>query len=222
MSETNQGSQVSITRLILVPALITLGVTILRLVGELQHWSQTFFKTSAGGAGAIVGIVWLAPIFGIYFALKLAGAGEVPASAGKAIGFAFLGLIVLAGGLAVFAQSLRMPLLLIGAIILLAGAVAVEWVAWPALAKTMLAYGYLARIPVAIVMFFAIRGNWGTHYDAPPPGFPEMAFWPKYLLIGVVPQLVLWIAFTAVVGALFGSIANALLHRGKVAAHAAS
>lgn len=26
---------------------------------------------------------------------------------------------------------------------------------------------------VSTVMFFAIRGNWGTHYDGPPPGFPS-------------------------------------------------
>ena len=29
---------VSITSLITIPVLITLGITILRLVGELQHW----------------------------------------------------------------------------------------------------------------------------------------------------------------------------------------
>ncbi len=33
---------------------------------------------------------------------------------------------------------------------------------WPALFKTLLAYGYAARIPVAIVMFFAFRGNWAS------------------------------------------------------------
>ena len=42
-------------------------------------------------------------------------------------------------------------------------------VGWPSLGKTLFAYGYAARIPVAIVMYFAIRGSWGTHYDALPP-----------------------------------------------------
>lgn len=58
--------------LILVPALISLGVTILRLVGELKNWSPLLFNPEAGGGGALVGIAWLVPIFGIYFGLKLA------------------------------------------------------------------------------------------------------------------------------------------------------
>jgi hypothetical protein len=52
-------------RLLLVPALITLAVTVVRLVGELMRWNPTFFSREAGGAGAIVGIVWLVPVFGV-------------------------------------------------------------------------------------------------------------------------------------------------------------
>src|SRR5262249_28760869 len=45
--------------------------------------------------------------------------------------------------------------------------------AWPALFKTLIAYAFAARIPVALVMLIAMRGNWGTHYDVPPtPDFP--------------------------------------------------
>ena len=43
---------------------------------------------------------------------------------------------------------------------------------WPALFKVLVAYGYAARIPVAIVMFFALHGHWGTHYDVLPPNTP--------------------------------------------------
>src|SRR2546428_3303040 len=57
MAETNSDRRVSITRLILVPGLVTLGVTILRLVGELQHWSKTLFNPAPGGGGGLVGIV---------------------------------------------------------------------------------------------------------------------------------------------------------------------
>src|SRR5271157_6243087 len=90
---------ISITSLITIPALITLGITILRLVGELEHWPKPWFSAAAGGGGAIVGISWLPIIFGPYFALKLAGSGDGPSSAGKAIGFAFLGLaLLLVGG----------------------------------------------------------------------------------------------------------------------------
>ncbi len=81
---------------------------------------------------------------------------------------------------------------------------------WPALAKALVAYGYAARVPVVIIMFFAIRGNWGTHYDGPPPNLPEMTFWPKYLHIALLPQLVFWVAYTVVLGALVGTIAAAV------------
>lgn len=98
MAETTSGTHPSITRLILVPALITLAVTVLRLVGELQHWSKLLFNPSAGGGAALVGISWLPFIFGPYFALKLAGSGELPRSLGKGIGFALLGVVLTIGG----------------------------------------------------------------------------------------------------------------------------
>jgi hypothetical protein len=49
-----------------------------------------------------------------------------------------------------------------------------------------------------------------------------MAFWPKYLLIGLLPQLILWIAFTVIAGSLFGIAAVALFRRGKDTARATS
>ena len=76
--------RVAVGRLVLVPALITLAVTVLRLVGELMRWDPRFFSREAGGAGAIVGIVWLVPVFGVYFARKLVSAGEGPGGAGEA------------------------------------------------------------------------------------------------------------------------------------------
>ena len=71
-------SRISITRLILIPSVITLFVTLLRLVGELQNWPRALFNRDAGGGGSIVGITWLALVFGAYFALKLMSAGETP------------------------------------------------------------------------------------------------------------------------------------------------
>src|SRR2546426_440321 len=45
----------SIKKLILVPALITLAVTLLRLTGELMHWSKALFNPAAGGGGGLAG-----------------------------------------------------------------------------------------------------------------------------------------------------------------------
>src|SRR5579864_7290349 len=99
--------KLSIAGLIAVPAVITLLITILRLYGELQGWPARFFSTAAGGGGALVGISWLPIIFGPYFALKLAGAGEGPSSNGKAIGFAFVSLVVLVAGGALFGSTVK-------------------------------------------------------------------------------------------------------------------
>lgn len=98
MEDTDSAARQSLGQLILVPALITLAVTLLRLAGELAHWSQTYFNTDVGGGGAIVGITWLAPIFGAYFAAKLVRSGAGPRSAWQAVGFAALGAAVLVGG----------------------------------------------------------------------------------------------------------------------------
>ena len=46
-------------RLILVPAVITLAVTLLRLVGDLQGWSPALFnRGDKAWSPALVGIVW--------------------------------------------------------------------------------------------------------------------------------------------------------------------
>lgn len=60
-------------KLILVPALITLAITLLRLGAEFMDLPAWLASRSAGGAGAILGISWLPPFFGVYFALKLGG-----------------------------------------------------------------------------------------------------------------------------------------------------
>lgn len=207
-------------QMILVPALITLAVTLLRLTGELQHWSSRLFNPAAGGGGALVGIVWLVPIFGVYFALKLAARGEAPASPWRPVGLALLAFAVNSLSLAV-AIALKLPI---------AGALSIfavtSWISiviahrgWPALGRTLLAYAFAARIPVVIVMLLASFGNWGTHYDLPPPDAPEVASMAplvKWFWIGLLPQLTIWIYVTVVGGILFGGLALAIRKRGAV------
>jgi len=222
MEETKS---ISIKSLIAIPALVTLGITILRLVGELEHWPKPWFSAAAGGGGAIVGISWLPIIFGPYFALKLAGAGDRPSSIGKAIGFAFLGLVVLfLGGWVAEASFAHHPnVALIGLLLMLASAF-VPGIGWRSLGNALLAYAFAARIPVVIVMWLAMRGNgglgWGTHYDAAPPNFPPQSFAAKFLHLAVFPQMTLWIGWTVVLGSILGGIVAGLSRRGKQVAPA--
>jgi hypothetical protein len=203
-------------KLILVPAVITLAVTLLRLVGELQGWSPALFSREAGGGGALVGIAWLVPVFGAYFGWKLTRAGSGPGGLGRALGLTLLALALLPalGFLASKAGIEPQGFTTFG--IFVAGSIAAFFLglrAWPALGRTLFSYGLAARIPVALVMLAAILGNWGTHYDVSPPNFPEMSAVAKWFLIGLVPQLTIWIAYTVVVGALFGIAAAAVARR---------
>jgi hypothetical protein len=205
--------QLAIWPLIKVPAIITLAVTILRLMGELEHWSKTYFDPQAGGGNAIIGITWLAPLFGIYFAVRLVRDGHAPSATGRSIGFAVLGAVVLVSstfpGSRLFQRDFHLFLLYIWGAFALAAIVTLP--AWRDLFRVQLAYAYAARIPVAILMFFAIRGHWGTHYDVAPPNVGFLNYWTKYLWIGFFAQLVFWVGYTVVSGMLFGTVTAAVM-----------
>jgi len=138
-------------QLILWPAVITLTITLLRLVGELSGWPRSLFNPAAGGGGAPHRDL-LAP--------------HRPGSLGC--------LETLPAG-----QGSRERL-------------------------------EDARIPVAIVMLFAIFGSWGTHYDALPPNpTPELQSagpLARWFYIGLLPQMTIWIANTVRVGTLLGAL----------------
>ena len=145
-------------KLILIPSLITLGITLIRLTGELMGLPSWLANRSVGGIGALIGISWLPPFLGIYFAYRLAGApGRL----------------------------------------------------WLNLAKTLLLYGLAARIPVIIIMGLAIHGNWGTHYDAFQGNLIHATPMMKFLLGGVLTQLIWWVLiWTLGSGMLTGMIAS--------------
>jgi hypothetical protein len=202
----------SVGRLILIPSLVTLGVTLLRLAGELSNGSATLFSRAVGGGAAIVGIIWLVPVFGVYFAQKL-DRDEGSAPPGRAAGFAALGL----GAFAVFAAfGFQRPtaslsqFLEIGTGALLG--VALARTGWPRLWSALFAYGLAARVPVALVVLVAILNDWKTHYDSPPRGLPDLAPLTRWIAIGAIPQLTIWIAVTVIGGTLFGA-ASLLVRR---------
>ncbi len=214
-------SDLNVKKLIMVPALIALAITLVRLVGELAGGPPLLFNREAGGGGALIGIVWLVPIFGVYFAVKLVRQGFGPASAGRVIGLAVGGLVI--GGVAILlAFALtgdpNVSVSFGGAIgfqlgITIASLVVVLILrkGWPAFFQTMLSYAFASRIPVLVVMLIAMLGDWGTHYELGPPGYPEMGFLTNFILIALFPQMTFWIMFTMVIGTLCGGIAAALV-----------
>lgn len=210
------------------PVAISVGMTLLRLVGELAHWSERWFTTDTqgvvpSGVSWLFGITWLAAPFGAWFAWKLAAAGSPPPPAGRTLGLSVAAVVVLYGGLRFLVDlfPLGFPRVLVVIWGIAAAAAGVAFLAWPALARVLLAYGLLSRAAVALVMLLAMRGDWGTHYDyvGMPPRF-QMPFWPRFLWLALFPQLVFWVAFTVVLGTLAGSLAAFLLARRRAAAPA--
>ena len=66
-------------RPILIAAALSLVVTVVRLVGEVNGWNAVLFRSPG-----VIGITWLVPIVGFWFGYRLRrGTGE-PMHAGKA------------------------------------------------------------------------------------------------------------------------------------------
>jgi hypothetical protein len=220
VSEIQRGAPQSQLQLIWIPTLISLGVTLLRLTGELRHWSQRWFSSETGGTDPqgiswIIGITWLAAPFGIYFAVKLTRAGHLPRSPAGVVTSSVLGLATIFCSRFLFsAFPGHFPEILIPLWFCWAAAASAQYFAWPALFKLLLVYGFASRIPVAIVMFLAMTGNWGTHYDyvGMPPAF-QMPLIPRYLWLAFFPQLVAWVSYTIVLGTLAASMAFFVVRR---------
>jgi hypothetical protein len=210
--------------LVAIPALLTLAVTVIRLVGELQGWRPDLFGTTAGGGGALIGISWLVPLFGLWFGWRLRRAGA-DVRWGRAALVYLLAIGVFAGGVFACVQLglLKFPTVeapgdvqgmpyFLGVMGL---AACVGLLAWPRLSLALLLYGLLARIPVVIITYFAVHRGWDTHYAKLGPGV--VASSPDDAVSKLsLAQLTFWIfVFTLLVGGVFGALGAALARRGK-------
>jgi hypothetical protein len=175
-----------------------------------------YFSREAGGGAALVGIVWLIPVFGAYFAWRLCRQGAGPASVWRALGLAVLAFVVnTALGFAAF-SLVPSP---VGQLALFALtswlAILMARPAWPALWRVLMAYALTARLPVLLVMLWSIFGGLDTHYAKPRPDFPPMGPLGVFLWTALLPQLSVWIYLTVVGGLIVGALA-APLARGPV------
>jgi hypothetical protein len=134
----HSASRISISRLVIAPTLITLGVTLLRLVGELRGWPSPWFAKN----NAIVGITWLLPpTFGVYFAWQLWREGEPIDRIDRAFLFGLLGVAL---NQLVEATVFQYADISIYSMLVILWTVAVisaymQYLAWPALCKTLIA-----------------------------------------------------------------------------------
>jgi hypothetical protein len=217
-------SNPGIWSLVAVPALFTLAVTVVRLIGELQGWDPTLFKTEAGGGGALIGITWLVLVFGLWFGWRVRrGGSSVPT--GRAAGLYLLGIAAMAGGVfglkeagLVTFPSGEAPGDLQGGVYLLGlmgiGAL-IALAAWPKLTATLMLYGVLARLPVVAVTWLDLQQGWTTHYGELPPGMAPKDTMETFLALST-PQLTLWpLVFTPLVGGLIGCLGAGMAGSGR-------
>lgn len=219
-----QSSRPGVWSLVAVAAVLTLLVTVTRLVGEMQGWNPALFGTAAGGAGTLVGISWLVPLFGLWFGWRLRRTGA-DVRWGRAAVLYLLGVGVFAGGVFGSVQLgwLKFPTVehpgeaegmryFLGTMLV---AALVGLVAWPRLSIVLLVYGLLARIPVVAVTWLAVHNKWDTHYAKLGPGLTASSLDDAFYKLSLA-QVTFWIfTFTLLVGGVFGCLGAALAGKGK-------
>lgn len=206
-----QGKASGVLSLVLVPALLTLVVTVVRLCGEIFGWSEAVFgKPEAGGGSALVGISWLIFVFGLWFGFRLQRAGAGPASRGRALILSLVAFGIVFGGMPLL-QALDVMWFpdkehpgesrglgwMLG---LLACGCIVSAIAWGRAAMTLLVYGVLARLPVVLVTWIAVgQPTWNTHYTKVPAFFTNVAEADRLSFL-LMPQATFWPGVTVLAG----------------------
>jgi hypothetical protein len=203
----------SLTRPILVAALITLVITGLRLLGEIEDWDATYFSRESGGKGAVIGISWLPILFGFWFGRRLVKGGRGPRSVRRAMVLPLCGLLLVTATFGI-CSLLKLPptttfyafsgAAWVGALLAMT--------AWPALFGVNLTYGVLARVPVMVVIWLAVTKGWNVHYAKVPPLMPPMAGNDLALFLAL-GQAGFWIPYTIMVGGFSGALAAALARK---------
>lgn len=198
-------------RLILAPSIVTLAVSVVRVVGEREGW----FPTKEGGFGVLAGIFFVGLLFAAWFALRLRRAGSAPrVRLPWAWSLASILPVVIAFGLTApklmeqEANDAGYAALQTSA---LAGAAAaaiaavVQFVVWPRLAWTLLCYAIPARLTVIAITWLAKSQAWDTHYTKfGPKGWTfDMA---GTMTRTAVMQFGFWIPITIVTGTLLGVV----------------
>lgn len=207
-----------ILRLILWPSIITLVVSVLRLVLQLQG----VISPRSGGSFAWLGITWLAFVFGGWFGWRLSRSGSRPTLKSVAV-WAVVPLIAIVAAViigfgsidradvsdAAFA-SLRTAVSVI-ALVAVGGAV-FGFVLWARLALVLLVYGLVARGTVVAITYVAKVQGWDTHYTKFGPAGIERDL-AGTMFSASFAQLGFWTPFTVVAGVLAGTVAALLVSR---------
>ncbi|MBL8752552.1 MAG: hypothetical protein JNK15_04560 [Planctomycetes bacterium] len=198
-------------RPLLWPSLVTLALSIVRLLSEVQGW----VTTASGGRGLPLGISWLIFVLGGYWGHRLAR-GDAGPRVARAWSWPLVAMLaVVVTGLVLVRPlvgaphseatwtQLRVAVLAMAGVTTL-GAVAMFF-AWPRLALLLLLYAIPARATVVGIALLAKDRGWDTHYTKfGPMGMERDA--AESLVAVLASQVGFWIPLTIVGGVLAGSL----------------
>lgn len=201
-------------RLLLWPILITLAVSVARL---LLQW-QEVIPARSGGAFHPLGITWLALAVGAWLGWRLVRAGAVLPR--RAMVIATVALLILVAGMGILMSGIDPKATGEAAeqmmrdtgpkILAVAGAATVvAFVAWTRLAALLLLYGLVARLTVLAITWFAKFQGWNTHYTKFGPSGIEYDM-ARTMESAAFAQLGFWVPFTIVTGGFCGTLAARL------------
>ncbi len=183
--------------LVWVAAAISLLVTVVRLVGELQGWDAFWFSSEPGSFLNPFGIVWLVPVFGFLFGRRVAQAtGRPPFVASFFV--PMFGFVVLLAGVGYIARELSPESMRAAMDHVVWGAPVLSLLAlfaWPRVFAVNLLYALLARAPVVVVQYLDVHNGWQTHYGRVHPKLARLSA-DERLWSLTVAQGSLWIPFT--------------------------
>ena len=225
------------SRWVVVPLILTLVILLVRWYGERSGASTAFFGTEPGGMQSPleegdpmpswVGIFWLMPILGIYFAFRMVRSGQVPESKGKALLFSLLGFAAVAGVLELFKslleaeerQGTNFALWAMPVVVVVLWSVALLLVrrGWAGLFGLMCLYGFGARILVVAVPLIEawLDPERNTHFEKPHPSVPaDLSDFTNLFYLSLA-QLGMWIPLTIAIGGLCGAVTALVVPRGR-------
>jgi hypothetical protein len=199
-------------RLLRWPSLLTLAISIARLVSEVNGW----LTNASGGRLLPLGITWCIFVFGGWFGWRLARAGSLPRVA-RPWAWALVALLAAIGTAMVGFQplveadrsdatfALLRQAVLNTVIVTLAGALVMFYV-WPRLAWALLLYGLGARATVLAFTWLAKHQGWDTHYTKFGPAGIERDSMAETMLSASIAQGGFWVPFTIIGGVLVGTL----------------
>jgi hypothetical protein len=197
-------------RLLFWPLLLTLLLSIGRLVGEVQG----SLGAASGGAGSPFGITWLLFVFGGWFGFRLRAQGSRPMMQPTWLWWGLL-LAVPVGAFFWFTRGVdlmgkdaateaNVKQLVTTLAIIAPPTAGLCFAVWPRLAWTLFCYGLGARLIVLGITALAKHMAWDTHYTKFGPAGFEYDF-ATTMTNAAVAQFGIWVPITMLAGGFVGS-----------------